>query len=61
VDESSSTIHTAPTRIVLFSENIWLIAGDRATLEEELWVTLKHEIGHYFGLTEEELAERGLD
>ncbi|MCC6547700.1 metallopeptidase family protein [Candidatus Sumerlaeota bacterium] len=61
IEESSTTIHTAPTRIVLFSENIWLIAGDRATLEEELWITLKHEIGHYFGLSEEELAERGLE
>lgn len=61
IDMGSTTIETSPTRIVLFYENIWLLAGDRATLEEELWITLKHEIGHYFGLNEEDLAERGLD
>jgi predicted Zn-dependent protease with MMP-like domain/Flp pilus assembly protein TadD len=52
---------TGVTRIVLFLENIWLVAQDRATLEEELWITLKHEIGHYLGLDEDDLAERGLD
>lgn len=51
----------APTRIIIFGENISLIAGDPDELEEELWITLKHEIGHYFGLSEEDLAERGLD
>ncbi len=52
---------TSPTRIVLYLENIWLLGYSREVLEEELWVTLKHEIGHYFGLNEDELAERGLD
>lgn len=59
--ESSSAIPDGPTQITLFLENIWLLAGDRDKLEEELWITLKHEIGHYFGLSEEELTERGLD
>ncbi|MBI1292529.1 tetratricopeptide repeat protein [bacterium] len=58
---TSDVIVTAPTRIILFLDNIWLVAHDRATLEDELWVTLKHEIGHYLGLNEDELAERGLD
>jgi predicted Zn-dependent protease with MMP-like domain len=61
IDTGSTSIETSPTRIVIFYENIWLIAGDRETLEEELWVTLKHEIGHFFGLSEEDLTERGLD
>lgn len=52
---------TSPTRIVLFLENIWLLGANREALEEELWITLKHEIGHYFGLGEDDLAERGLD
>lgn len=60
-ERDSTYQETTPTRIVLFYENIWLVAGDRTTLEEELWVTMKHEIGHFFGLSEEELAERGLD
>ena len=54
-------IVTKPTRIILFIENIWLVAYDRATLEDELWITLKHEIGHFLGLNEDELAERGLE
>lgn len=60
-DSGPSTIVTTPTRIVLFTENIWLVANDRETLEEEIWVTLKHEIGHFLGLDEDDLAERGLD
>jgi predicted Zn-dependent protease with MMP-like domain len=58
---SNEVIVTAPTRIILFLENVWLVAHDRATLEDELWITLKHEIGHYLGLDEDQLAERGLD
>lgn len=49
------------TRILLFQKNIERIAGDRATLERELWITLKHEIGHFWGLSEEQLAEMGLE
>jgi predicted Zn-dependent protease with MMP-like domain len=51
----------APTRILVFSENIALIAHDREKLEEELAITIKHEIGHYLGLDEDDLAARGLD
>lgn len=61
VEADSSAVVTSPNRIVLFLENIWIVAGDPDKLEEELWITLKHEIGHYFGLSEEDLAERGLD
>lgn len=49
------------TRILLFRKNIERVAADREKLEEELWITLKHEIGHYWGLDEEELAEMGLE
>ncbi|MBI5154823.1 metallopeptidase family protein [Candidatus Poribacteria bacterium] len=52
---------TAPTQIILFAENIALIAPDENKLREELAITLKHEIGHYFGLDEDDLAARGLD
>jgi len=60
-EESTLDAVLSPTRIVLFYENIWVLAKDRVTLEEELWITLKHEIGHYFGLSEDDLAKRGLD
>lgn len=51
----------APTRILVFSENIAFIASDGEKLYEELAITLKHEIGHYLGLDEDDLAARGLD
>lgn len=51
----------APTRILVFSDNIALIAHNEEMLREELAVTIKHEIGHYLGLDEDDLAARGLD
>jgi predicted Zn-dependent protease with MMP-like domain len=50
-----------PATIVLFRRNLSRIASDADELREELRVTLLHEIGHYLGLDEEDLAERGLD
>jgi len=57
LDEAADDI----TRILLFRRNIERVAADRETLEQELWITLKHEIGHYWGLDEEDLAELGLE
>jgi len=44
-----------PDRIVLFQRNIEGICSSEEELGEEIWLTLFHEIGHYFGMTEEEL------
>ncbi|MDX2175841.1 MAG: metallopeptidase family protein [Candidatus Sumerlaeia bacterium] len=60
-EQSVFSVELAPPHIYIFTENISLLGGTREKLEEELWITLKHEIGHYFGLSEEELAERGLE
>ncbi|MFQ3578068.1 MAG: metallopeptidase family protein [Verrucomicrobiia bacterium] len=50
-----------PPRITLFAENLWQEADeDLETLEEEVEVTLFHEIGHYIGLDEEDLEARDL-
>jgi predicted Zn-dependent protease with MMP-like domain len=46
---------TLPDRIVLFQGNIEDICSSEEELAEEIWLTLFHEIGHYFGMTEEEL------
>lgn len=48
-------------RIVLFRGNISLLAHEPQKLEEELWNTLRGEIGHFLGMSDEELAERGMD
>ncbi len=50
-----------PPTITLYRRNLARLVGDREELERELRITLLHEIGHYLGLDEEDLAERGLD
>jgi len=50
-----------PPQIFLFLENLWDFAeGDEETYLDEVHVTYIHELGHYLGLNEEELEERGL-
>lgn len=60
-EERAGGSPTSPNTIHIFAENIALIAEDEQRLYEELGITLKHEIGHYLGLDEDELAARGLD
>jgi predicted Zn-dependent protease with MMP-like domain len=50
-----------PSSIVLFQRNLERFARDRDELIEEIEVTLLHEVGHFLGLDEDELAARGLD
>lgn len=47
--------HGLPERIVLYQRNHENIAGDEAELEEEVRETMRHEIGHHFGMAEDEL------
>jgi predicted Zn-dependent protease with MMP-like domain len=50
-----------PPQIILFLENLWDFAGgDEVIFREEVRTTLLHELGHYLGLDEDELTERGL-
>jgi len=49
-----------PASIVLFRRNLSRISSDRAELVNQLRVTLFHEIGHFLGLDEADLEERGL-
>jgi predicted Zn-dependent protease with MMP-like domain len=51
-----------PTRIVLYAANLaaFVDLDDEEDLAGEVEVTLLHEIGHYFGLDEDELDALGL-
>ena len=50
-----------PLQILLFLENLWDFAeGDPEVFLEEVRVTYIHELGHYLGLDEEQLEDRGL-
>lgn len=58
----SGQVDAMPTEIVLFVENIWDYAeGDAEVFREEVRITLLHELGHFLGLDEIDLEERGLD
>ncbi|MCB9743036.1 MAG: metallopeptidase family protein [Alphaproteobacteria bacterium] len=50
-----------PGAIVLFRRNLERYANNREQLLEELRITLFHEVGHFLGLDEADLEERGLD
>ena len=58
-DEGASVL---PPQIILFLENLWDFAqGDEEVFGEEVHTTFLHELGHFFGLDEDDLTERGLD
>ncbi len=50
-----------PTRIVLYSANLASETLDEEQLQSEVATTVLHEVGHYFGLDEDELGRMGLD
>ena len=51
-----------PPQIILFLENIWDFSeGDEGIFGDEVHTTFLHELGHYLGLDEDELTERGLE
>lgn len=59
IDDSDPS---SPARIRLFVENLWDYAGeDEQDFRDEVGTTFLHELGHYLGWDEEEIAERGLD
>jgi len=60
--ESGMTTQPLPSQIILFLENLWDFAeGDEEIYLEEIRTTYLHELGHYLGLDEIELEDRGLE
>lgn len=51
-----------PSQIILYLDNLWDFAeADEDIFCEEVHTTLLHELGHYLGLDEDELVDRGLE
>ncbi len=50
-----------PSSIVLYQRNLERAVRSREELVREIGITLVHEVGHFLGLDEEQLWERGLD
>ena len=51
-----------PPQIILFLDNLWDFAEQNEEIfADEVHTTYLHELGHYLGLDEDDLSERGLD
>lgn len=51
-----------PPQIILFLENLWEFSdADEEIFLDEVHTTYLHELGHYLGLNEDDLFDRGLD
>jgi predicted Zn-dependent protease with MMP-like domain len=60
--EEAGGFADVPPQILLFLENLWDFAeGEEAVYREEVRTTYLHELGHYLGLDELDLEDRGLD
>ncbi len=50
-----------PNQIVLYKNNIEAECETDEEIPEQIRITLLHEIGHFLGLDEDDLSERGLE
>jgi len=51
-----------PPQIILFLENLWDFAeGGEEIFRDEVRTTFLHELGHFLGLDEDDLFDRGLE
>jgi predicted Zn-dependent protease with MMP-like domain len=55
--EKSVFSSSPPDRIFLYQRNIEAVCASEAEVRRQIRGTLLHEVGHYFGLSEEELRE----
>ena len=46
-----------PNRIVLYQKNIEAVCETKDEIREEVRLTVLHELGHYFGMDEEQLED----
>ncbi len=46
-----------PDKIILFQRTLENVCGTREELRHEIITTVRHEVGHHFGLSEEELMQ----
>jgi predicted Zn-dependent protease with MMP-like domain len=59
--ESAQGAEALPAQIILYLENIWWESYENETVyRREVRATYLHELGHFLGLEEIDLEERGL-
>jgi predicted Zn-dependent protease with MMP-like domain len=50
-------VSVGPAHIVLYQKNIEAVCSSEAEVRRQIRQTLMHELGHYFGMTEEQLKD----
>jgi predicted Zn-dependent protease with MMP-like domain len=55
--KSTFDLPTGPDYIVLYQKNIEAVCSSEAEVREQIRLTVIHELGHYFGMTEEQLRD----
>jgi len=50
-------VSMGPAHIVLYQKNIEAVCSSVAEVRHQIRQTLMHELGHYFGMTEEQLKD----
>jgi len=50
-------LSVGPSHIVLYQKNIEAVCSNDAEVRHQIRQTLIHELGHYFGMTEEQLKD----
>ncbi len=55
--KSVFNVPTGPDHIVLYQNNIEAVCSSEAEIRHQIRQTLIHELGHYFGMTEEQLRD----
>jgi len=50
-------LSAGPAHIVLYQKNIEAVCASEAEVRHQIRQTLLHELGHYFGMTEEQLKD----
>ena len=48
-----------PDKIIIYKKSIEAVSRNRASLNENIKRVVLHEVGHYFGLSEDRLRELG--
>ena len=46
-----------PSRVVLYQQNIEAVCRSDDDIREQVRLTVLHELGHYFGMTEDQLRD----
>jgi predicted Zn-dependent protease with MMP-like domain len=55
--KSTFDLPSGPDHIVLYQKNIEAVCSSEAEIREQIRLTVIHELGHYFGLDEEQLKD----